>query len=69
MHIWALHLCKEVKKYNGEKQKYRPTEQERKSRDRPMHIWALHLCKEVKIYNGEKIASSVTGDGKTEHYV
>ena len=44
-------------------------EQERKSRDKPMHIWALYLCKEVKIYNGEKIASSVTGDGKTEHYV
>ena len=45
------------------KQKYRPMEQDRKPRNKPMGT--LFLPKEVRIYNRAKIASSISGAGKT----
>ena len=49
----------------AQKQKYKPMEQDRKSRDKPMHLWEPYLTKEAIIYNEEKIASSVNCAGKT----
>ena len=48
----------------AQKEKYRPMEQDRKPRDKPMHLWKT-LTKEVRIYNGGKTASSISGAGKT----
>ena len=47
----------------AQKQKYRPMEQDRKPRNKPMGT--LFLTKEASIYNGAKIASSINGAGKT----
>ena len=50
----------------AQKQKYRPMEQDRKPRNRPMHPWVPHFFpKEARIYNGVKTASSVNDAGKT----
>ena len=46
----------------AQKQKYRPMEQDRKPRNKPMHLF---LTKEVRIYNGAKRASSINGAGET----
>ena len=46
-------------------QKYRPMEQDRKPRNKPMHLWVPYfLTKEARIYNGAKTASSINGAGK-----
>ena len=48
------------------KQKYKPMEQDRKPRNKPMHLWVPYfLTKEARIYNGVKTDSSVNGAGKT----
>ena len=48
------------------KQKYRPMEQDRKPRIKPMHLWVPYFfTKEARIYNGAKTASSKNGAGKT----
>ena len=50
----------------AQKQKYRPMEQDRKPRNKPMHLWVpFFLTKEARIYNGAKTASSINGAGKT----
>ena len=50
----------------AQKQKYRPMEQDRKPRNKPMHLWGTKfLTKEARRYNGAKTASSVNGAGKT----
>ena len=50
----------------AQKQKYRPMEQYRKSRYKPMHLWVSYfLTKEARIYNGAQTASSINGAGKT----
>ena len=50
----------------AQKQKYRPTEQDRKPRDEPNALmYTLFLTKEARIYNVAKIASSINGAGKT----
>ena len=42
----------------AQKQKYRPMEQDRKARNKPMHLWVPYfLTKEARIYNGAKTAS------------
>ena len=46
----------------AQKQKYRPMEQDRKSRNKPIHLF---LMKEARIYNEAKTASSINGAGKT----
>ena len=48
------------------KQKYRPMEQDRKPRNKPMHLWVTYFfTKEARIYNEAKIASSINDAGKT----
>ena len=50
----------------AQKQKYRPTEQDRKPRNKPMDLMGtLFLTKEKRIYNGVKTVSSINGAGKT----
>jgi len=50
----------------AQKQKYRPMEQDRKPRNKPMHLWVPYfLTKEVGIYNGAKTVSSINGAEKT----
>ena len=50
----------------AQKQKYRPMEQDRKPRNKPMHLLGtLFLTKEAGIYNGPKTASSINGAVKT----
>ena len=52
--------------YWQKKQKYRPMEQDRKPRNKPMHLLGtLFLTREARIYNGAKTASSINGAGKT----
>ena len=49
-----------------QKQKYRPMEQDRKPRNKPMHLWVPYFfTKEARIYSGAKTASSQNGAGKT----
>ena len=49
----------------AQKQKYRPREQDRKSRNKPMQpTGTLFFTKEAGIYNGAKIASSINGAGE-----
>jgi hypothetical protein len=45
---------------------YKPTEQDREPRIKPMHIWSSHLQKVSKLLNGERIASSTNDAWKTE---
>jgi len=47
----------------AQKQKYRPMDQYRKPRTKPMGT--LLLAKETGIYNGAKTTSSINGTGKT----
>ena len=50
----------------AQKQKYRPMEQDRKPRDKPMNLWYLiFFKKEARKYNRTKTASSINGVGKT----
>ena len=50
----------------AQKQKYRPTEQDRKPRNKPMDLMGtLFLTEEARIYNGAETASSINGAGKT----
>ena len=52
----------------AQKQKYRPMEQDRKPRNKPMHLWvpySLFLTKKARIYDGAKTASSINGAGET----
>ena len=52
----------------AQKEKYRPTEQERESlKINPGLMDNLFLTKETRIYNGAQIASSISGAGKTGH--
>jgi ABC-type metal ion transport system substrate-binding protein len=44
---------------------YKPTEQDREPRIKPMHIWSSHLQKVSKLLNGERIASSTNDAWKT----
>ena len=53
----------------SQKQKYRPTEQDRKTRNNPMPMGILSLTKEARIYNGAKTASSISGAGKLDSYM
>ena len=55
-------------------QNYRPVEQDRKPRNKPMHLWVpyflgggstLFLTMEIRIYIGAKTASSINGAGNT----
>ena len=49
-----------------QKQIYRPMEQDRKPRNKPLHLWVPYfLTKETRIYNGAKTAPSINGAGKT----
>ena len=50
----------------AQKQKYRPVEQDRKPRNKPMHLWVPYFfTNKAKIYNGAKTDSSINGAGKT----
>jgi len=50
----------------AQKQKYRPMEQDRKPRNKPMLLWVLFfLIKVARIYNGAKTTCSMNGAGKT----
>ena len=49
----------------AQKQKYRPTEQDRKTRNNPMPMGILPLTKEARIYNELKTISLTSGAGKT----
>ena len=50
-----------------QKQKYRPTEQDRKPRNKPMDLMGtLFLTEEARIYNGAETASSINGAGKSQ---
>ena len=49
----------------AQKQKYRPMEQDRKPRNKPMPMGTLFLTKEARIYSGAKTAFSINGAGKT----
>ena len=49
----------------GQKQKYTPMEQDRKSRDKHAPMGTLSLTKEARIYNGKKTTSLTSGAGKT----
>ena len=50
----------------AQKQEYRPMEQDRKPRNKPMHLWVTYFfTKEPRIYNGAKEASSINAVGKT----
>ena len=47
-------------------QKYRPMEQDRKPKNKPIHLGTLFLTKEArKNIHGAKTASSINGAGKT----
>ena len=52
--VWCCH-----------KNKYRPVEQDRKYRNKPIHLWVLFLTKEGRLYNGARTASTINGAGKT----
>ena len=50
----------------AQKQQYRPMEQDRKPRNKPMQpMGTLFLTKETRIYNGAKIVFSISAAGKT----
>ena len=50
----------------AQKQKYRPMEQDRKSRNKPMHLWLPYFWQRRQEYTtGTKTASSINGAGKT----
>ena len=47
----------------AQKQKYRPMEQDRKPRNKPMHLWVPYFWQK-NIYNGTKTVSLINGAGK-----
>ena len=49
----------------AQKQKYRPMEQDRKPRNKPMHLRVPYFHKEGKNIQWAKIASSINGAGKS----
>ena len=49
----------------AQKQKYKPMEQDRKLRNKPLHMGTLFFTKEARICNGARTASSINGAGKT----
>ena len=50
----------------AQKQQYRPVEQDRKPKKKPMHLWASYFWHRRQEYtNGAKTASSINGAGKT----
>ena len=49
----------------AQEQKYRPIEQNRKSRYKPTPIRSTKMTKEPRIYNRQKIISSMSDGGKT----
>ena len=50
-----------------QKQKYKPMEQDRKTRPKPMHLWVPYYSQRRQEYTmGTKTASSIKGAGKTE---
>ena len=50
----------------AQEQKYRPMEQDRKSRNKPMHLWVPYFSQRKQEYTmGAKTASSINGAGKT----
>ena len=50
----------------AQKQKYRPMEQDRKLRDKPMHLWVPYFWQRwQKCTMGAKTASSINGARKT----
>ena len=50
----------------AQKQWYRPVEQDRKPRNKPMHLWVSYFWHRRQEYsNGAKTASSINGAGKT----
>ena len=49
----------------AQKQKYRPVEQDRKPRNKPMHLSVPYFWEKSKIYNGGKDSLSINGAGKT----
>ena len=60
-------VIKTVSMVLAQKQKYRPTEQDRKPRNKPMDLMGtLFLTEEARIYNGAKTASSINGAGKSQ---
>ena len=58
-------VIKTVSMVLAQKQKYRPTEQDRKPRNKPMDLMGtLFLTEEARIYNGAETASSINGARK-----
>ena len=49
----------------AQKQKYRPMEQDRKPRNKPMHHWPINLQQQRQEYTMEKTVSSISGVWKT----
>ena len=50
----------------AQKQNYRPMEQDRKPRNKPMHLWVPYFWQRRQEYTiGAKTASSINGAGKT----
>ena len=49
----------------AQKQKYRPMEQDRKPRYKPMHLWVPYFQQRRQEYTMVKTASSINGAGKT----
>ena len=49
----------------AQKQKYRPMEQNRKTKKAHAPMGSLFLTEEARIYNGVKTTSSINGAGKT----
>jgi len=50
----------------AQKQKYRPMEQNRKPRNKPVHLWVpCFFTKEARKYNRTKTVFSINGAGKT----
>ena len=49
-----------------QKQKYRPMEQDRNPRNKPMHLWVPYFWQRRQEYTMAETASSKNGAGKTE---
>ena len=47
----------------AQEQKYRPMEQDRKPKNKPVHLWVPYFSQRRQ--NGAKTASSINGAGKT----
>ena len=49
----------------GQKQKYRPMEQDRKPRNKSMHLWVPYIWQRRQEYTMAKTTSSINRSGKT----